>query len=824
MKTGSALVAACLAVAAFSEGFAEEVYDETTGFVTLLKSDGNSGKSGSSLDTAGNWSDGLPPHNDPPTNYYVQSGWYAWAESAGLDFPSPLYVAGSVVPRGISGDSANFADLKLLDGGCIRYGWMYYLGGNIEILATDESNPAVILYARSDAAGMRLRAVLSGNADSLAEFSTAYPQYRPYLRILDGSDWTAFKGKFRIADNLGLDIQLCSLNMPGTLTLGSDTWMYVKAGYPCSFGGLQFGNDSVVTNYAKIDVSGTLRTGTNMTWRLLNSASRISTVGTMEIADGTYMNFTVSSGLPESFHVTSRLAVGRDVSMDYAVDGVTDGSGAQAEFPMFRMSPEAVSAGLPDFASLKVSMKKVAGALPVAYVDVRDDSETEGGKIAYLTHRPVIRYCGENQFNNEAAHSMDTDVSQVGVWTDGKFPHPDCDYYMGSNTNIAFRPATAEHPNRVTTFPGGALALNDLAVIYLCDGVDVCISNLHAYGRGTVYQRGVAPWLRGKLTLHRYNDSHRFVARVYSSGTLHLESDLSGDGDMNANNYYPSNNGGTLYLGGMSTNWTGKLVSSWSKSTSASSPDASETVHLRIVAGDARSFGGGNDAFLHNAVQLANYLELRLTNTTEFAEANRGFLVSENGMLNVDEGMTATLRAPLTLDGTLRKIGGGTLALGGRMRFGLNDDLEDATAPTADRNVVLVQAGALKVVGADALDGAAVSFADGTSLHLDMRSADEGLQQNGFAFTNALSSIASTGTLPIVFDGGSAENVETSVTVPVCTVADAASAATLAGRISALLDMGEKKRRGALSVRENANGTATIQATFSPCGFLLMVR
>lgn len=796
--------------------FADAVYDETTGFVTLLKDDKSGGSGGHSLSSAGNWSDLLPPHNDPPTNYYVKSGWYAYADDGDLEFPAPLYVAGTIVPRPSSKQSAIFADLKMLEGGRISYSLLYNLYGNIEVLATDESNPAAISYARSNSNGIKIFANLSGAENSRMALIRGAGDYCPWLIIKGGSDWTGFKGTFRIPDNFGLNIAECSLVTPGTVELGSNTWMYVKTGYPCSFGGLRFGDNAAVTNYAKIDVSGVLRTGTNMVWQLLNGASRVSTVGTLEISDGTYMNFTARTGEPESFHVTNRLSIGSGVTMHYDVDGATDGT--QREIQMFRMSPEAVTAGIPDFTAVNISMKKVVGALPVTYVDVRDDAETPGGKIAYFTHRRVIHYCGATQFDNDNM-SVDPDLDQTAMWTDGLFPHPDCDYYLGSRTNIAFRAADATHPNRVTTFPGGALAMADLAVIYLY-GVDVCISNLHAYGRGYLYQQDTSASLSGRLTLHK-SSAGSFVARAFGSGELHLESDISGDGSMNANNYYPRANGGTLYLGGMNTNWTGKLVPSWTKD--AASPDVSETAHMHVVVGDGRSLGGGNATFLHDAVTLKDYTEIRVTNTTAFAEANRGFLVSENGCLNIDDSMTATLRAPVTLDGTLRKIGGGTLALGGKLRFGLNDDLDDATAPTDGRNAILVQSGALKVVAADALDGAALTFSEGTSLHLDVRPADAGMQAGGFVFTNALSSITSGGTLPVVFDGGSPEDVAAGVTVPVCTV-DAEEAEAMVGRLSAWIDTGAKRRHGMLSASANGDGTATVKATFRPSGFYMCIR
>ena len=179
--------------------FADAVYDETTGFVTLLKDDKSNGSGGHSLTSAGNWSDLNPPHND--TNYYVKSGWYAYADDGDLEIPAPLYVAGTIVPRSSSKQSATFADLKMLEGGRISYSLLYNLHGNIEVLATDESNPAEFCHSRRAADGMKLYAILSGAKNSCAAFTASYPEYGPFLRIMAGSDWAAFKGTFRIADD-----------------------------------------------------------------------------------------------------------------------------------------------------------------------------------------------------------------------------------------------------------------------------------------------------------------------------------------------------------------------------------------------------------------------------------------------------------------------------------------------------------------------------------------------------------------------------------------------------------------------------------------------
>ena len=101
-----------LGLTAIVAGFAfADVYDETTGFVTLLKSDTVS-PTKTSLSTAGNWSDGMPPHDDPPTNYYVAAGLSLRGPADNVTFPSPLFVAGDVRCCGAFSKTGSFSVTK----------------------------------------------------------------------------------------------------------------------------------------------------------------------------------------------------------------------------------------------------------------------------------------------------------------------------------------------------------------------------------------------------------------------------------------------------------------------------------------------------------------------------------------------------------------------------------------------------------------------------------------------------------------------------------------------------------------------------------------
>ena len=808
----------CMAAAAICVAHAD-VYDETTGFVTLKKSDSVK-PTQTSLSTAGNWSDGLIPHNDPPTNYYVAAGLDLWGPSGSVTFPSPLYIAGGVRCCGGWSGIGTFSDLRILAGGTIMYNEVGNLKGRITFLSEDAENPSCIQYIRSDSSySVRLNAKIVGSQNSQVKFHST-SRHTSWLAPETGADWTEFYGTLRFKDGFGIRATSnLGIETPGAFMLGSNALMIVSSGKDCSFGNLSFAGASIVTNYAKVDVSGELNTGADMKWQSMNGGSRVSTVGTFIIGNNSSFRFTKTSGQTstEVFNVTNGLSIGTGVSMSFTL-AAADGNDP-AEYTVFKLSPEAVAAGLPDFSSVSAGMNVFSGAPPEAYITVKDDPDVQGGKIAYLTHKQIVKYIGPQQ-TSESLTTMDTDVDQTGVWTSGAFPRRGLDYYLPAKNVIAFAAPTVDHPNRVTSFPGDRLILNDLCAIYLYTSAH--IPSLHLSGRATLYPRNSVS-LTGKISIHYYSPSNPSIAQMLGSVDFNLNSEIDGDGDLLAQSYYPGTGAGaTLYLGGINTNWTGGIRTTWTKQN-ASDPDPSETAHVHIVVGDGRNLGGALSAFRYDSLKLHNYSELRVTNTTTFAESTRGFLIETNGCLNVDEGMTAVLCAPITLDGTLRKTGDGVLSLGGPLRFGRNSDLADATAPTEGYNVIMVKAGSIKATNAKALDGAALDFAAGTSLRLDLRPADADMQSKGFAFTDAKSPLSHDGRLPVVFEGGSDDDFKRGITVPICTVA-AGGAEALMAKVYPRIALTGGMRSGTLSCEANGDGTETIYVRFAAKGMVVSFR
>ena len=420
----------------------------------------------------------------------------------------------------------------------------------------------------------------------------------------------------------------------------------------------------------------------------------------------------------------------------------------------------------------------------------------------------------------EANHSMDTDVDQKDVWSDGLWPHSDADYYIGSKAFLGFREATADHPNRVTTFPGGKLCMDENSTILIY--TDTSIPDLHTYSTANVHPRKDACHLSGNWTLHRHdNSSKRTVAQMLTDVKFYVDSELNGDGDLVAQSYNPQNTGATLYLTALNTNWIGGVSASWAMGST--SPEPSDASHTRIVVGDYRNLGGALPSFRYDSLTLADYAELWVTNSTEFVETSRGMYILTNGCVNVDEGKTVEFDAPLTLNGVLHKLGGGVMSLGGKLRFGLDDDLSDETAPESGFNMIMVNEGGVKIADADALNGADINLAAGTSLRMDLYPNDPKMQNKGFDFSNIKSSFSCAERVPVVFEGGEASDYFSGVAVPLCTVRSGL-AEVLQSKLLPHIVFEGVTRRGTLYWVNNGDGTETIFTRFSVKGFTISLR
>lgn len=210
----------------------------------------------------------------------------------------------------------------------------------------------------------------------------------------------------------------------------------------------------------------------------------------------------------------------------------------------------------------------------------------------------------------------------------------------------------------------------------------------------------------------------RIRSELRGTGTLKFESAASGS----------SQPYGKLYLYAENTNFFGTIDTTLHRTSYATF----DTAYQSVYVWKDTSIGGNLETLNRAALILNHYVRFgpgSATPVTIREESNRGILVRNGAVINVTSGRALTIGTPLSLHGELRKAGPGSLALkGAAAGFGSDGS---ADMPTEDKNIFAVQAGALQIGSADAVNGMALSFAADTSLVLMPNFDDAALMRYG---------------------------------------------------------------------------------------------
>ena len=735
--------------------------------------------------------------------YYVPSGKTARASDATQTIVPTIYCSGCIYPRASGSKVTTFNDLCLMDGGYIDGRQIGPKGGKITILAEEPENPAYLVYNRDDVWKYTFKfcATVIGSKDAHLLYKTANGGLA-MLSLTSGSDWSGFEGTLHIADGVGIANESgVPIAMPGSVEFGNGGILCMdKGNAPYSFGNLSFVEGGAITNTgsgATLTVSGTFDTGTNCDWRCLT----VSTFGTLVLGDG--LNWhndkdaTDITGLGAALlNVTNRLVVGKNVTFEFAgISGASNGK----KVLLMKLSPEAVAAGGFDLSGVAVSFSS-AWAKRIGYLTMEEDPEVSGGLLVYAKQDKIVTYNGPKTADtgDNAGNWLDPSAAST-VWDNSSYPDGEFLYYINTGYAVAFK-------ENVPVFPGKRLL--NRGEIRLSDSASYYVTNFYFYPTGStpaIYVRQKDTHLGGNLTT--MGEGTREIWQI-DSRSFYLDSTLHGTGGLVFNSYYPDGEGSPFYLTADNSDWTGTLQLKWTDRDAGNYP-SSESRHTRIVVGDAKSLGGNPAAFTHDLILLDDYAEIRFTNTTVQTVSNRGLCVT-NGILRVDEGATAALAAPVTLAGTLRKVGAGTLALDGGIRYAANNDLTDTAAPEADKNIVLVQEGAIK---GSSLALAAVIFSNDTGIAADTASGAMDL-------TGA--TVTVEGTIYLKADGNTLPEPTQNVTYPVVKVL-AAQAAELGDKLKAA----RSPWRGwpvTLVSETDADGNVTYSVKYEKKGFVISIR
>lgn len=253
-----------------------------------------------------------------------------------------------------------------------------------------------------------------------------------------------------------------------------------------------------------------------------------------------------------------------------------------------------------------------------------------------------------------------------------------------------------------------------------------------------------------------------------------------------------------------------------------STTDSTITPGLVTVVADTDTSLGGPyaGATPWRAVEIADWAQLSVTNDVTLNQAGRGVFVNNCAWVTVAPNKTLTIGNAVTYAGELRKLGAGTLALGGAAHF---RDGQEETAPAAGTNRLKVDEGALKILSTNACDGLEVAFASGTKLVLanevDEDTAAYGLYNVKWATPLVL---PEGGTLAVAFES---EKVDRRCTRAICTVTTEAEAKIgLSVNSFAVTRPAGCKAPKVTRALDEVAGLVTYRVTVQPSGTTLLLR
>lgn len=768
-----ACVALCgVALNALADGF-DDLYTEETGYVTLKKSDSSNGES---FDKAGNWSDGNPPH--PETNYYVGAGLILRTrndatQNTAYFAGNKLVIAGQITHSASSSRRVLWGDTVFLPGskyyfnsiGPLYQGDFYYEG--------TEENPSLITINRSDTP--------SNIPRTLTQYQNLHSGPDAFVTVRNSGtgvwfshqgDWSDFYGTFTCPTNRGIQItqRTAGFSMPGRF---------------------------VVPAASTLALMGT---------------ANVVTIGALSVESGGTVCFA-SGATTSLLHVTN--------SLELAAGAIVDSSNTfncavleAHTSTVFRISPRAVAAGLPDWSKVVFPYRSSngAGEVPHIYPFEVDDPEVEGGKYVGITMKPVVRMTNQC-LSSKSAFDLKYNHPEE-FWSNGRWPEPGYDY-------IAIEQTLIKNSDNPYVFPGDSYTVYRSNFGFYESSDDLTFDDLSLIGASAIRLMGGTHGytMRGKLKLIGYPAAPAAaLIKLATSRTLTIASEISGDNSLNVMldtpNGYLNDLIGTLILTGVNTNWTGTLSISTTNdvyllaSGDLSEVSAESTLTLRV--GDARSLGGPLPEFAFDSLAISNRCRLAVDATTTFSEPTRGWYIPRSAFLYVTNGAVATCANTVTLGGELVKEGEGALSL--------------ATAPVQEGEgaSIAVSNGTLAVAASGVIDGLPVNFGPGTALGIDINSGDADILAKGLDLRNvSISSVDERLSVTVV--GLPDDPAGGSYGPYAIFTYDAAQSGAVASAYSVRSPWGGSMV-AVCTEDDNGDGTKTLKAMFHPCGARIMVR
>lgn len=406
------------------------------------------------------------------------------------------------------------------------------------------------------------------------------------------------------------------------------------------------------------------------------------------------------------------------------------------------------------------------------HFEVDTDGETDVDTL-YLVVDPVVLMDTADP-NSKWLKVEGSCLTNVASWSDGKLPHANAIYRVISRFRSTF-------DDEVYTFPGEPLYLDGGTEFHLYGNRRFEVRDFRWVASEIWSGEGSRPVLCGGTL--RLGDSGTRRFRVFDT-TFTLESEIIGSAELTLTDmsHVGSDNvrrWGELTLAALNTNFTGRI-----NVTRDQYAGGLVLPSMSLNVSDARNLGGSLAAFDFRALQLKEYGRLApLNSMTLPGESNRGIFVNTNGTINVADGLALRIEWPITMNGTLHKIGQGTLELAGALKFYDTMSNAESDETRAEVDVLDIHEGSVKLGSAKACDGFTL-LADGGKVILPL-APDEGSDLKRYGLWNVKSATPfacadGVKKFPIEFEPATGAFPGGIVTNALVTVANSALEATLA--------------------------------------------
>ena len=608
-------------------------------------------------------------------------------------------------------------------------------------------------------------------------------------------DASQFYGMIKLLRN-NHSVRLCGGSFGGTVRLvGASTLEFCP------------GQGSAVCNLAKVSMAN--EDGSRMVLKD-NATARIAdfgfTRGTIEFPQVNLVNSSTHSYTGGCIEVTGSVT---GFPLNNPIEIVVFGDNVQYEDVTLIKAPSG-TLSVNDF-SLTVNEGNLTRASDVELQVVADEVENCDKLVAHRV-RPLVYLKA-----TDSGTTSSFDSSRASNWSDGLKPHENADYVVPAGLMLKTLSGT-------TTFPGNTLYIyGELALCgssFVNNGRIVLIGGCRIlpYADPATISGGIVETRRGANS----GDYVNLIAGSAATRSTRIESEIEGNCDIQF--FWQTavrHSANPMRLGNLNTNFTGRVRlphGDW---------NGNSDYRVWVNITDPRNFGGPLPSVDEWGLITSRAFVLAPTQSMTFTDSTRA-ATFQSACFHVKEGVEFGLCHRYTWSGTVQKTGGGTLGLGGRLLF-LGDGWtsRQTTPPTSGLyNALEIAEGWLKPLSTNGCDGLAVTFGDGAGFRLNCgRAADDPVKRYGcydVQWATPFSTKTANAPISVAFDGVIPEDGEE---LAVATVANHATAVDLKDRLVWVrTDAAQKNYKVSFSVRDNADGTATVSSTLCRKGFVVTVR